>query len=215
MAKPFLSLAQDRADAGVRVLQIVERVFVGLGAEIDVEHEFGIGLARNEEEAGGVAADPVDEVAQHDVCASTLAHFDFLTVFDHQQHLVRGYSGKVLGMLMPSVFEAALQANAYASYGTVVVLNVNGAIKTAFELGKVIGYVRHKVGVVTVLLAHHSILVVLEVLECFIGGAQPQCTVGFVGEAGLHHGVNGLLHSAVGVQRALRDRSCRRQRRAA
>ena len=101
-------------------------------------------------------------------------------------------------------FRGGLQANAYASYGTVVVrpLNVNGAIKTAFELGKVIGYVRHEVGVVTVLLAHHSILVVLEVLECFIGGAQPQCTVGFVGEAGLHHGVNGLLHTAVGVQRA-------------
>ena len=138
--------------------------------QVDVEHEFGIGLARNEEEAGGVATDPVDEVAQRDVGASALAHLDFLTVFDHQQHLVQKVLGEGLGNADAERLRGGLQADAYASYGTVVVrpLNVDGAVKTAFEFGKVIGNVRHEVGVVTVLLAHHAVLVVLEVLESFI-----------------------------------------------
>ena len=83
-------------------------------------------------------------------------------------------------------------------------LNVDGAVKTAFEFGEVIGNVRHEVGVVTVLLAHHAVLVVLEVLESFIGSAQPQGTVCFIGKARLYHGVDCLLNATVRIKRTLK-----------
>ena len=61
-------LPQHRAHARMRVLHVVDGVVLRLRArEVDVEHELGVGLARHEEVAHGVAPRFVDEVAQRDV----------------------------------------------------------------------------------------------------------------------------------------------------
>ena len=55
---------QNRADARVGVLHVVHWIFVRLtDRHVDVEYEFGIGFARNHQEAHRVFVGPVHQVA--------------------------------------------------------------------------------------------------------------------------------------------------------
>src|SRR5678810_911827 len=71
-------LLEHRTDAGVRVLDVEDRVLVVLlERQVDVEGELGVGLAAQHEEAHRVAAGPVDQVAQRHVVAGALGDFHF------------------------------------------------------------------------------------------------------------------------------------------
>jgi len=94
-------LGEHRADPGMRVLHVIDRVFIGARhGQIDIEHEFAVGLALDEKEAnriaasaqgfvagqalgrgavGGQTARPFDEVAQRDVTARALGDLDLFT----------------------------------------------------------------------------------------------------------------------------------------
>ena len=68
-------LRQHRTDARMRVLHIEHRILVvGLQRQIDVEDKLRVGLAAAEEKAHGIAAGPVDQVAQRDVAAGALGN---------------------------------------------------------------------------------------------------------------------------------------------
>ena len=82
----------------MRVLQIVDRVFVALLlSERHVEDEFRIGLARNQEVACCIAAGPVDQIAKRHVIARALAHLHGFAVLDDGEHLVKDVFREGLG----------------------------------------------------------------------------------------------------------------------
>src|SRR5690554_6718208 len=69
-------LAQYAANPGVGILDVIHRVFIGLGAgQVDIEGQLGIDTACGQEEAGGVAAHFVDQVPNGYVAAGTLGDF--------------------------------------------------------------------------------------------------------------------------------------------
>ena len=66
-------LREDAGDAGVGVLHVVDRVLVALALrQVDVELHLGVGGALEEEEAAGVGADLIDDLAQGDDLAGAL-----------------------------------------------------------------------------------------------------------------------------------------------
>jgi hypothetical protein len=68
----------------VRVLHVEDRVLVVLlEGQVDVEGELGVGLAAQHEEADGVAARPVDQIAQRHVAAGALGDLDLLAAAHH------------------------------------------------------------------------------------------------------------------------------------
>ncbi len=69
----LFGFAQHAAHPRVGVLNVVNRVVVRLRAgEVDVKGQLRIGAARRQEEARGIAADFVDQVAHGDVAARPL-----------------------------------------------------------------------------------------------------------------------------------------------
>nr|GEU28637.1 hypothetical protein [Tanacetum cinerariifolium] len=195
-------LFQHAADARMGVLHVIHRVFIrGFQRDVHVEHEFGVGFARNEEEAHGVAtlgdvaaARPFDQVAHGDVRAGALGDLDFLAALHDGDHLVQ----HVVGEALRNAQANGLQAGAHAGDGAVVVgtLDVDGLVVTALELDDVVRDVGDEVGIGAVGLAHHAVLVVAVVL-----GAQPQRAFFLVGLAGLVEHVDGRIDLAVLVQR--------------
>ena len=93
----FLRLGKNRADSGMGVLQIVDRVFVGLAkGQIHIKNKLSVGSAINHEETCSIFSDPVDQVRERDVSAAAFAHLDGLSVFDHLKHLVQHVLGESL-----------------------------------------------------------------------------------------------------------------------
>ena len=132
--------------------------------ERHVEDEFRIGLAGDEEVTGGVAAGPVDEVAQRDVVARTLAHLDGFAVLHDGKHLVEDVFREELRDVEVLHARDGLQTGADARNRTVVIgsLNVDGFVEAAAPLVEVVSNVGHEVGERAVGLLHDAVLVVLE-----------------------------------------------------
>ncbi len=161
----------------MRVLHVEHRVRVGLfQRQIDVEDEFRVRLAADQEEAHRVLAGPVDQVAQGHVAARALGQLDLLPAFHHRDHFVQ----QIVGVAHRHAHVDRLQPGAHAGDGAVVVraLDVDGLDEAALELVHVVGDVGHEVGVRAIGLAHHAVLVV-----AVFGGAQPQGAALFEGLA--------------------------------
>src|SRR5690554_961074 len=176
------------------ILDVIHRVFIGLGAgQVDIEGQLGIDTACGQEEAGGVAAHFVDQVPNGYVAAGTLGDFHFLAGSGHHYHLVQNVVRPTLG----DVGLQCLQAGAHAGYRGVVVctLFVDHGGESTLPLVQVVGHIRQKVGVATVLLAHHAVFVVAE-----LGGSQPHGATFFIGVAVGLQALNGGFHFAVLVQ---------------
>src|SRR5690606_21224783 len=166
-------LGDHRAYAGVRILDVVHRVFVALGQrEVDIEHEFGIGPALDQEVSHRIAAHPVDQVAQGDVTAGAFGDLDLFAAARHLYHLVQHVRGVIGG----DAGAQRLQAGPHARHGTVVVaaLDVHGAVKAAFPFGLVVGDVGHEVRVTAFAFAHDAVFVVA---GAEFGCAQPERAV--------------------------------------
>src|SRR5690554_786628 len=186
--------AQYAANPGMGILDVIHRVFIGLGAgQVDIEGQLGIHAARRQEETGSIAAHFVDQVAHGDVAAGALGDFHFLAGAGHHHHLVQNVVRPALG----NVGFQCLQAGAYTGNGGVVVraLFVDHGGKTALPLVQVVGYIRQEVGVATVFLAHHAVFVVAE-----LGGFQPHGAVLLVGVAVGFQALNGGFYLAIFVQ---------------
>ncbi|MDI7065989.1 hypothetical protein QMO17_32620, partial [Klebsiella pneumoniae] len=112
----------------MRVLHIVHRILVVLfQREVDVEHEFRVRFARNQEEAHGVtaaanrlfvnqidrcfrarrgAALPFDQVAYRHVAAGALGDLHLFAVAHNRDHLVQD----VVGIALWNAYAVGLQA---------------------------------------------------------------------------------------------------------
>ena len=156
--------AQDRTDAGVSVLHVVDRVGVVLALHgLDVEVDHLVGALGDEREARGVGTHLVEQLAQRHHRALALAHLDGLAVAQQvhelaEQHLELALVAKCVG------------GGAHAGDVAVVVgaPHVDDVVD-ALVLVPVVGHVGGEVGVLAVLLHEHAVLVVAEV-----GGAEPQ-----------------------------------------
>ena len=82
-------LAEDPADPGVDVLDVVDGVLARLlGREVDVDLDRLVVAAVDEEPAGEVDADLVDEVVEEDHVALALRHLRLLAAADEMDELV-------------------------------------------------------------------------------------------------------------------------------
>src|SRR5690554_670031 len=186
--------AQYAANPGMGILDVIHRVFIGLGAgQVDIEGQLGIHAARRQEEASGVAAHFVDQVAHGHVAAGALGDFHFLAGAGHHYHLVQN-------VVRPALWDAGfqcLQAGAHAGHGGVVVctLFVDHGGKATLPLVQMIGHIRQEVGVAAILFTHNPVFVVAK-----LGGFQPHGAVLLVGVAVGLQALNGGFYLAIFVQ---------------
>src|SRR5690554_3877960 len=186
--------AQYAANPGMGILDVIHRVFIGLGAgQIDIEGQLGIDTARGQEETGGIAADFVDQVPYGYVAAGPLGDFHFLAGAGHHYHLVQN-------VVRPALWDAGfqcLQAGAHAGHGGVVVctLFVDHGGKATLPLVQMIGHIRQEVGVAAILFTHNPVFVVAE-----LGGFQPHGADLLVGVAVGLQALNGGFYLAIFVQ---------------
>ena len=158
---------QDGAHAGVSVLHVVHRVgVVALLNGLDVEVDHLVGALGDERVAGGVRADLVDELLQGHHGALALGHTDGLAVAQQVDELAQ--QNLELAGVAQSVADAADALDVAVVVGAPDVDDVVDAL----ELVPVIGDVGGEVGVLTVGLDQHAVLVVAQ-----IGGAEPQGAV--------------------------------------
>src|SRR5690554_5734139 len=191
--------AQYAANPGMGILDVIHRVFIGLGAgQVDIEGQLGIHAARRQEETGSIAAHFVDQVPNGHVAAGTLGDFHFLAGAGHHYHLVQNIVRPALG----DVGFQGLQAGAHAGYRGMVVrtLLVDHGGEAALPLVQVVGHIRQEVSVATVFLAHHAVFVVAE-----LGGFQPHGAVLLVGVAVGFQALNSGFYLAIFVQRRFQE----------
>ena len=188
-------LPQHRAQAGVGVLDVIHRVLVALAlGEVEVEIQVLVGLAQHVEEAAGVVADLVAQLAQGDELAGAGGHRRLLAVAVehrelHQRHV------ELLGRQAQRL-QGALHAGDVAV--VVGAPDVDDAVEAALVLVGVVGDVGGEVGEQAVLTLDHAVLLVAEG-----GRAEPLGAVLHIQvAAGLELG-DGLLDQAGVEQRAL------------
>ena len=206
-------LAQDAADAGMRVLAVVDRVLGALlDGEVHVEFHLGTGFSRVEEEAGRVDGDVVEEVDEGDGVAGPLRDLDRFAVGgqldelheDHVQFIATDAEG----------FQGTLHAGDMAV--VVGAPDVDGLFEAADDqLVAVVRDVRREVGRVAVG-ADEDVILELELVDVLLALPRllqdvrldfdvlvPEGAVLFVGQALLRQFVDGLHDLAALVERAL------------
>src|SRR5206468_6024373 len=198
-ARINLADAKNSTHPSVCHLDVVHRILLGLcGSEVDVEDQLRVTLAHEEEIPHRVTADLVHQVANGDITARTLGDLYLFSVLHHRDHLMQ----HVLRVLLRYAQLEGLQSGAYARHGAVVIrpLNVDGAAKAALPFCNVIGDVGEKIGVRSVALPHHSILVVAE-----FGGAKPERSLVLVGLSRGDQQPHRVLDHSLGVERGLEE----------
>ena len=160
------------------VLQIVDGIFVTVFlGKINVENEFSISLAGNEEKASSIPPCLVDQVTQRHIIARAFAHFDDFATLHNGEHLMEDVFWKGLRDSDPKSLGSGLQASTNSSNSAMVVgaLNIHGLGVAAAKFIQVVGDVWYEVGVGAVGLLHYAIFVIAkaiaEILEC--SRAQP------------------------------------------
>ena len=122
-------------------------------------------LRDDEEEAHGVAADLVDQVAQRHVAAGALADLHFLAAAHHRDHLVQHVVGIARRECRCPIACRPARTRVtvlwWSEPCTLITLR-----EAALPLGHVVRDVGHEVRVAAVGLAHHAVLVV-----AVVGGA--------------------------------------------
>lgn len=111
------------------VLQIVDGIFVTVFlGKINVENEFSISLAGNEEKASSIPSGPVDQVAQRYIITRAFAHFDDFAAFHNGEHLMEDVFREGLRDGDPKSLGSSLQASTNSSNRAMVVgaLNIHG-----------------------------------------------------------------------------------------
>ncbi len=192
-----LRLGEDRAHAGVRVLDLVDGVLLGLvERHVEVEQELGVRLAHLEEEARDVDAHLLVQLAQRHAGARALRELDLLAVALHAHHLVQD----VLGVALREAERAHSAQDARNRAVVVGALDVDHAVIAAVPLVLVVRDVREEVRRHPVAPDHHTVLLISE-----LGGSEPGSAVLLVDEAGLSQLPHRLVHETVGVEGGLQE----------
>ena len=190
-------LAQDRADARVRVLHVVHRVRrVLLLRHLDVEVDGLVGGLRQHEVAGRVHAHLVDELLERDHLARALGHAHGLAVAK-QVHQLAEHDLKRAGPTPGGQHGLAA--------GDVAVVvgapDVDEVVETALHLVVVIRHVAHEVRHLAVGLDEHAVLLVAERARLEPGGAVLDVDVALLVH-GRKAAVDGALAVLVGLVEA-------------
>ena len=203
------TLTDHAVNPRMRILHVVHRVFIGgLLREVDVEHELGVGLARDEKKPHRVAAPGhvaiarhADQIMQRDIGACALRDFYFFTALHHRDHFVQQVVRIARWHAEVLLRAHTLQTGTHPRDGAVMVaaLHVDDARITALPFGEVIRHVRHEVGVSAVGFFHYPVFVVP-----VIGGLQPERAVLLVGLAGGAECLHGGRDFTPGVERRLK-----------
>ena len=190
-------LAEQRADAGVRVLHVVDGVVVGVRArEVEVEVEVLVVAAHHVEEARRVGAHFLPQLAQGHELAGAGRHLHLLALLEQHRELHQ------LDLQPRRIQAEPLRGGLQARDVAVVVgaEDVDRALEAAVELVQQVGDVGREVGGHAVLAHHHAVLLVAEG-----GGLEPQRAVALRHVAlGLQR-VDRLRHRPGGGQRALAE----------
>ena len=205
-------LFQHGADAGVGVLDIVDRIFAVVAhSQVKVEIQSGGAFALVEEETCGINGHFVQQVGQGDGLAGTLAHTHRFAVAHQVDHLHQH------NIQLGAVQANGVHGTLHAGYMAVMVgtPNVDGTVKTAHgQLVVMVGDVGGKIGGnavgayqnfvfgflfavgVFVLLAVYN-----AVLGSVLGAAVHDGTVlGLVAGTLVHQDFDDIIHSAALVQ---------------
>ena len=160
----------------VRVLHVVDRVLLALLAgQVEVEVERRLVAALHQEEARGVHADVVEQVAERHDGARPLAHLLGLAPLEQADELDDRHLERV--RVVPAGREHGAQARDVAV--VVGAEHVDQQVVAAPGLVEVVGDVGGEVGGVAVAADQHAVLVV-----AVGGGAEPDRALGLVGVAG-------------------------------
>ena len=192
----FRQLAHHAANAGVGILNVIDRIVAGLGlGQVQVEVHVLFALAHHVEETCGVVAHFPAQLAQGDELPGTGGHGDLLpappeTGELYQQHV------QALGIVAQG-----RQCRLDPRHVAVVIgtPDVDDALEAPFHLVHVIGDVVGEVGGLAVVADYHPVFFVAE-----LGGAEPPGAVPFVEIAALFEALDGTADQAAFHQAAFR-----------
>ena len=176
------------------VLNVVDGVLVTAGqCQIYIEGELRSGGSRDQKIPGGVAADPVNQVAKRDVATGALREFHLGALAHNGHHLMQHILRPALGY----THVESLQSGSDAGNGAVMIgaLLIDHALIAALPFVVVIGDIWDEVGIPALTFAHHAILIIAK-----FSGAQPQCILLFIGMTGTLQGLYGLLDGTAVIE---------------
>ena len=190
-------LAEQAGHARVGVLHVVHRVVIGvLAREFEVEVQVLLVAAHHVEEARGVVADVLAQLAQGHELAGAGRHLHPLAALVQHRELHQQD-------LDPAGVEAQRLRHALEPRHVAVVVgaeHVDDAVVAALELVGEVGDVGSEVGGDAVLAHHHAVLLVAEG-----AGAEPGGAIALVQVPGGAQLVQRLAHRARGAERALAE----------
>ena len=165
----FGGIAGQRRQPGMRVLHVIDRVFIGRrGPQCQIDVDGGVHRRADQAVARGIHADRLDQVVERDHGAGPLAHPDRLAVTHQVDHLPDQHldGGRVV----------AERGGRRLEPGDVAVVvgaeHVDAQVETALPLVQVIGDITGDIGRVPVALDHDAVLVVTK-----SAGTQPACAI--------------------------------------
>ena len=168
----FFRLIEEAVDAGMGVLDVVDRVVAGLFlGKIDVKVHLGVECSCAEEIACCVGADFVHQFTQGDCLAGTLAHLDWLSVAEEGNHLEE-HDFKIIGVVSEE-FHSRLQADDISV--VVSAPDVDEFVVSSFDLVSNVCDVGAEVGRHAVGTDDDSVLVI-----AVLCGTEPEGAVFFV-----------------------------------
>src|SRR5690606_7088490 len=187
-------LAEDAGHAGVRVLDLVDRVLLGLvEGQVEVEEHLRVAAPHEEEVAGDVDAGLLEELPQRDELAGPLAEPDLPAAARDADDL-DDLDLEELGE--PEAGERGLHPRGVAvGVGAPV---DDHALEAAARLVPVIGDVREEVGVGAVALDEDAVLVIPE-----RRGTEPLGAFLLVGQAAVAEVAQRVLDLLLGIEAGL------------
>ena len=175
----------------VSVLHVVDRVLVALGSQqAQVNIDGGVHRVAGQLVASRVNANSLDQVLEGDHGAGTLGHADGLAVLD-QVHQLTNHDLNLVGAVAKNLGDSLQTAHVAVVVSTEHVNRHVCGVLGAGHLVLVVGDIARHVGVVTVRLDDHAILVV-----AVVGGAHPPCAVSLEELTVLAHSVEQGVHLA-------------------
>ncbi|MNN41500.1 hypothetical protein D3C81_1556220 [compost metagenome] len=168
----FFRLAEDAADPGMRILNVEHGILVGRGnRQVHIKIKMGIHAAHREEVADSIQADFFHQVFHCHGFAGTFGHFDLLAVLEQADHLGNQHD-QLLGIIAECRHGRLHTRDVAMVIGTP---DIDHFIVAPAILITVIGDIRRKVGIGSIIFDQHAVLVV-----AVFGRLQPGCPVQLV-----------------------------------
>ena len=165
----FLRLTEEAVNAGIRILDVIDRVIAGLFlGQVDIEVHLGVQCAGTEEIACCIGADFFHQLAQRYGLSGTLGHFDRLSVAEKCHHLEQ-HDFEIIRVVAQK-FHGCLQTDDVAM--VIRSPDINELVVAAADLISYIGDIRAEIGRHAIRADNHAVLVI-----AVLCGAKPESAV--------------------------------------